>query len=187
MKKIFILITILEFACSSIKQNSQEWQVIYPDPTDSTIVQVKGLYTSKGKLLYNNKNESNINKESLDNDYLFKPTAEQIIALEEFVIRYELANNPLYKNDTLKALKKYKKYSRLYTGYVCANGDSVFLLNMIERAGNIAKYKTVIPPIMAEPGVKVLKRKVWLIDLKRNRLSDIWDYYSTCISVKIQE
>lgn len=173
-------------SCSSIKQNSQEWQVIYPNPKDSTIVQVQGLYTSKGKLLYNNKNESNINKECFDNDFLFKPTSKQIKALEEFVIQYKLANNPIYKNDTSKVLQKYKKYGRIYTGYMCVNKDSIFILTLIEKPGNIKHYQC-IPVILSEPGAKVPEISTFFINLSKNIRTNTSDYYDPCIPIKVQE
>ena len=43
----FLIITFGLLSCTSIKQNSQEWHVIYPDTKDHNIVKIKGLYKSK--------------------------------------------------------------------------------------------------------------------------------------------
>ena len=188
MRIVYIIILALSIsACSSIKQSSLKWSVIYPNPKDSAIIQVKGLYANKGKLLYNNASESNVDKQEFENDYLFKPTEKQIIALEKFAIQQELTNKAFYQNDTFRVIKKFRKYGRLYTGYICAGGDSVFVLNLIEKPGKIANYKTIAPPIMTEPWIKVPNRELWYIDLKKNSPADYPSKYSPCVSIKVQK
>ena len=67
MRIVYIIILALSIsACSSIKQSSLKWSVIYPNPKDSAIIQVKGLYANKGKLLYNNASESNVDKQEFE-------------------------------------------------------------------------------------------------------------------------
>ena len=186
MKILYIITLALGIsACSSIKQSSREWNIVYPNPKDSTIIQIKGLYTNKGKLLYNNATESNVDKKEFEDNYLFKLTEEQIIALEKFVIQYELINDPLYENDVLKVLKKHKRYARLYTGYICTSRDSIFILSFIEKPGNIEKYHS-IPVMLAEPWVKVPEIKTFFIDLNKNIRTNVGDYYNPCTPIKVQ-
>jgi len=188
MKALYIIILALSIsACASIKQSSLKWNVIYPNPKDSTIVQVKGLYTNNGKLLYNNATDSNVNKKDFKNAYLFKPTEKQIVALEKFIIQQELTNKAFYQNDTLKVIKKYQKYGRLYAGHICTNGDTIFAVNLIEKPDPINSYNA-FSFILAEPWVKVLNIELWFINLsEQKRVNSVGYFGSDCIFVKVKE
>ena len=180
MKTLFVIFSILLLSsCTTIKQNSQEWHVIYPDTKDPNIVKVKGLYKSKGKLLYNNRHESNIDKKVFDNIYLFKPTTEQIIQIEQFVIQYMVANNPACNNDTTEVIKKYKRYGRLYTGYICNSRDSIFIIALIEKPQNIRKYKS-IPIMIFEEDPIIFEFHV----VKKNKNLNL-KYYNDCSPIKV--
>ena len=187
MRKYYIyILSFLLIACSSIRQNRNEWQVLYLT-SDSTIVQVKGLYTAKGKLLYNNKTASNVNQRDFKNAYLFSPSGEQIIALEQFILNHKINNTPLFEKDTLEILKKYQKYGRLYAGHICTNGDTIFAVNLIEKPDPINSYNA-FSFIFAEPWVKVPNIELWFINLsKQKRVNSVGYFGSDCIFVKVKE
>ncbi|MDH6310603.1 hypothetical protein M2451_003478 [Dysgonomonas sp. PFB1-18] len=131
MKVLLCIFSFLFVACNTIKYNKQEWTVEYPNKNDSTIIRIRGLYNSKGKLFYNDGSSTNMMDDFLEKkSILFKPTDKQILKAESIIVEKKYG----------KYIKEFYSFYRQYTGYICQEGDTVIVVNYLRaRALNHAE------------------------------------------------
>jgi hypothetical protein len=133
MKKYYILLLFVccLSSCFTIKDNIEDWTVNYINKNDSSIIKIKNLYNTTGKLFFNDKIKSNIDEDELySKAQLFKPTSNQILVGEDIMILSWISKN----DSKISVISELRKFYRQYTGYVCQNGDSVIVINLLSKS-----------------------------------------------------